>query len=256
MNRIKAHSVELAYELVGDAEPTIIIVPQWFLSSRSMRASALVRALGRHHRLLVYDRRGTGESDKPGPPYSAARDARDLAGLVDALALDGVVLLGHGVRGSHVAMNYAGHFPQAVRALICLGATPRWSRSPEWPYGIDEHAWEAAFGDLHERDDPPPGASIAMKDDWEAAGHDAARDILQHTHDEDLRPFLPKVTPPTLVIHMQGDELVPFEAARWLADSLPNGVLEVFDAPRGIPFRAHEELAEHIEEFLRVAAGA
>jgi pimeloyl-ACP methyl ester carboxylesterase len=101
--------------------------------------------------------------------------------------------------------------------------------------------------------EPPPGASIAMEQDWEASGPEAARDILLKTRDEDLRPFLPKVTPPALVIHMKGDRIVPFEAARWLAESLPNGVLEEFDAPREIPFRGHAELAEHIEEFLRVA---
>ena len=53
-----------------------------------------------------------------------------------------------------------------------------------------------------------------------------------------------------LVLHLKGDGLVPFDAARWLAESLPNGTLEVFDAPREIPMRAHEELASHIEEWL------
>jgi len=243
----------IAYEFIGEGDPPIVVVPQWFLSSQSMRASALMRALSAEHRLLLYDRRGTGESDKPGPPYSSARDARDLAGLLEALGITEAIVLGHGVRGSQVAMNYAGHFPQTVRALICLGGTPRWGRGPEWPYGIDENAWDEAFGYLSATEDPPPGASIAMKQDWEATGRAAARDILERTHTEDLRHFLPKVVAPTLVIHMKGDELVPFEAARWLAESLPNGVLEEFDAPREIPLRAHEELARHIEEFLRVA---
>ena len=253
MQRVQAHSVELAYATTGEGDPTIVVVPQWFLSSRSMGASALVRALAARHRVLLYDRRGTGSSETPGPPYSTARDSRDLAGMSDALCLDDVVLLGHGVRGSQVALHYAGHFPQRVRAVICLGGTPRWAAGPEWPYGLDESTWQEAFGYLETSEEPPPGASLHMREDWEACGREAARDILQHTHDEDLRPFLPKVTPPTLVVHMKGDELVPFEAARWLAESLPNGVLEVFDAPREIPFRAHEELAAHIDEFLRVS---
>lgn len=252
MERVRSHDTELAYAYTGEGEPTIVVVPQWFLSSRSMGSSALVRALAARHRILLYDRRGTGSSDKPGPPYSTARDSRDLAGMADALGLDGFVLLGHGVRGSQVALHYAGHFPQKVRAVICLGGTARWAAGPEWPYGIDEISWEAAFGMLETGDEPPPGASIAMREDWEAAGVEAARDILQRTRDEDLRHFLPKVTPPTLVLHMKGDRFVPFEAARWLAESLPNGVLDEFDAPRDIPFRAHEELAAHIEEFLRV----
>jgi len=253
MNRVKAHDIELAWDELGSGEPAILVVPQWFLSSRSMRASALVRRLAEQHRILLYDRRGTGASDKPGPPYTTARDSRDLAGMFEALSLDGVVMLGHGVRGSQVAMHFAGHFPKLVRAIICIGGTPRWRAGAEWPYGLNDGAWDAAFGKLESSNEPPPGASLAMNEDWEAAGREGALDILVHTRDEDLRHFLPKVTPPTLIVHMREDRLVPFEAAQWLAESLPHGVLEVFDAPREIPFHAHEELADHIEEFLRTA---
>jgi pimeloyl-ACP methyl ester carboxylesterase len=253
MKRVTAHEIELAYDELGTGDPSILVVPQWFLSSRSMRASALVRRLAGAHRVLVYDRRGTGSSDKPGPPYTTARDSRDLAGMFDALGLEDIVLLGHGVRGSQVAMHFAGHFPGRVRAIVCIGGTPRWRAGPEWPYGINDGAWDAAFGALESSDAPPPGASLAMNEDWEACGRDAALDILKRTRDEDLRHFLPKVTPPTLIVHMREDRLVPFEAAQWLAESLPHGVLEMFDAPREIPFHAHEELADHIEEFLRTA---
>lgn len=255
MNRARCHDLEIAYDFVGEDDPTIVVVPQWFLSSRSMRASALVRRLAGSHRVLLYDRRGTGASDKPGPPYSTARDSRDLGALLEQLALDGVVLLGHGVRGSQVAMHVAGHFPERVRAVICLGGTPRWAAGPEWPYGITEQAWEEAFGSLERMEREPPGASIAMREDWEAAGREAAMDILLRTRDEDMRNWLNRVTVPTLVVHLAGDALVPFEAARWLAESLPQGVLELFDAPRSIPFHAHEQLADHLEEFLATAAG-
>jgi pimeloyl-ACP methyl ester carboxylesterase len=252
VHRVRAHSIELAVEEFGSGEPPILVVPQWFLSSRSMRSSALVRRLGEQHRMILYDRRGTGDSEKPGPPYTVARDSRDLAALTEALSLEGLVVLGMGVRGSLVALHFAGHFPQRVAAIVSLGGTPRWGAGPEWPYGISDDAWQRAFADLGNRtaDDPPPGASLAMHEDWRACGPDAAMDILVRTRDEDLRPFLRKVTPPTLVIHLRGDEVVPFEAARWLADSLPNGTLELFDAPREIPFHAPEELATHIEEFL------
>jgi pimeloyl-ACP methyl ester carboxylesterase len=250
MKRVLAHSVELACDEVGAGEPPILVIPQWFLSSRSMRASALVRRLAERHRVVLYDRRGTGESDKPGPPYSTGRDSRDIAGLVESLALSGFVALGHGVRGSQLALHYAGHFPQTVRAVVCIGGTPRWAAGPEWPYGLSAEAWERAFGALERSEEPPAGASIAMRTDWEAAGREAALDILRRTRDEDLRPFLRKVTPPVLVVHLRGDELVPFEAARWLAESLPKGTLEIFDAPRTVPLAAHEKLADHIEEFL------
>ena len=254
MERLKAHNIEIAYDVLGEGDPAFIAVPQWFLSSRSMRASALVRRISEKHRVLVYDRRGTGESEKPGPPYTTARDSRDLGAMVESLGLSDVVVLGMGIRGSHVALHFTGHFPQLVRALVCVGGTPRLASGPEWPYGVGEGAWEKAFGDLETRDDPPPGASIAMREDWTAAGRETAIDILSHTREEDLRPFLRKITPPTLVIHLSGDPLVPFEAARWLAESLPNGTLELFDAGREVPFNAPGELAEHIDTFLATVA--
>lgn len=255
MRRAKVFDLEIAWDEVGAGDPAFVVVPQWYLSSRSMRASALVRKLAERHRVILYDRRGTGESDRPGPPYSTARDSRDLGGLVDAVGLDGSVALGMGVRGSQVALHFAGHFPQKVRAVVCVGGTPRWGAGPEWPYGIGEEAWLRAFGDLEGRTDeePPPGASLALEADWRACGHAAALDILERTRTEDLRNFLPKITPPALVIHLAGDRLVPFEAARWLAESLPHGTLEVFQAPRTVPFTAPEELASHIEEFLATA---
>jgi pimeloyl-ACP methyl ester carboxylesterase len=248
--RVQAHNISLAYSFVGDGAPTIVVVPQWFLSSRSMRASALVRALAEKHRVLLYDRRGTGSSDKPGPPYTTGRDSRDLAAMVDALDLRDFVVLGMGIRGSQVALHFTGHFPGIVSAAICVGGTPRIAAGPEWPYGLSEAAWQRAFGDLEGREDPPTGASFAMREDWAAAGRDAAIDILAHTREEDLRHFLHKITPPTLVIHLSGDPLVPFEAARWLAESLPHGTLELFDAGRDVPFNAPAELASHIEDFL------
>jgi pimeloyl-ACP methyl ester carboxylesterase len=251
MDRVRAHDLELAYDVIGSGDPPVVVIPQWFLSSKSMRASALVRRLAEHHRVVLYDRRGTGASDKPGPPYTTARDSRDLGAMVGGMGLNGMVVLGMGIRGSQVALHFTGHFPQLVRAVICIGGTPRLSAGPEWPYGITEAAWQKAFGDLETRDEPPPGASIAMRDDWNAAGKDAAADILAHTRDEDLRHFLAKITPPTLVIHLSGDPLVPFDAARWLAESLPHGTLELFEAGRDVPFNAPAELADHIDEFLR-----
>lgn len=250
MERVRAHNTEIAYDFVGEGDPTFLVIPQWFLSSRSMRASALVRRLAEKHRVLLYDRRGTGSSDKPGPPYTVARDSRDLGAMFEALHLRDIVVLGMGIRGSQVALHFTGHFPQFVRAAVMIGGTPRLAAGPEWPYGITEAAWQKAFGDLETRDEPPPGASFAMREDWSATGKEAAIDILVHTRDEDLRAFLRKITPPTLVIHLSGDPLVPFEAARWLAESLPAGTLELFEAGREVPFAAPAEAADHIESFL------
>ena len=256
-----ASGIALGWQELGAGEPTIVAVAQWFLSSRSAAASPFVHALARRHRVVLYDRRGTGASDKPGPPYTSARDAKDLAGLADAVGLEGFALVGLGVRGSQVALTYAGHFPERVRCLVCIGGTPKWSASPEWPYGIAAGTFHTAFAATPPDPAVAPGEpgddatlAAAMRADWVDAGVAAANDMLHRTLDEDLRPFLRRVTPPTLVVHLRGDVLVSFEAARWLAESLPAGHLEVFESPRGVPLRAPEELAGHIEEFLTLVS--
>ncbi len=257
MRRIKVHDVELAWDEMGSGDSPVLVVPQWFLSSRSVRVSPLVAELARRHRIVLYDRRGTGASDKPGPPYSTGRDARDLAALIEGLGLDGLTLLGLGVRGSQVALNYAGHFPGHVRRLVLIGGTPKWSASAEWPYGVPAGTWHSAFAAWQQSLGEPPGLpendptmADAMRADWRDTGVDAAIDMLNRTLDEDLRPFLKKVVAPTLVVHLRKDPLVSLEAAQWLADSLAAGTLAVFDAPREVPMRSPAGVAAMIEEFL------
>jgi pimeloyl-[acyl-carrier protein] methyl ester esterase len=260
VQQVQAHSVKIAWREIGAGDPPFVVVPQWFLSSRSLAVSPLITTLANRHRMVLYDRRGTGESEKPGPPYTAARDSRDLAGLVEGLGLDRFVALGLGVRGSQVALNYAGHFPERVHALVTIGGTPKWSASAEWPYGIAAGTYHKAFATvLQDAGGPPalpedPALAEAMRADWADTGAGAATDILARTLDEDLRPFLRKVSSAALVIHLRDDPLVSFEAARWLADSLANGQLEVFEATRAVPLQSPGELAAHIEEFLATVA--
>ena len=67
--------------------------------------------------MIVYDRRGTGASDKPGPPYTTARDSRDLAGMFDSLGLNGVVLLGQNASADVLAAG----FRDAAASGTCRG---------------------------------------------------------------------------------------------------------------------------------------
>jgi pimeloyl-ACP methyl ester carboxylesterase len=259
VERARVNDVEIAWTQLGSGDPPIVVVPQWFLSSRSAAVSPLVTMLAERHRLILYDRRGTGASSKPGPPYNAARDARDLVALLGEIESSRVVLLGLGVRGTHVALHVAGQIPDRIHAVVCIGGTPKWAASAEWPYGIQAGTFHKAFEIGAGAAEPPglppddPVLAGAMREDWSAAAPHAI-DILNHTLDEDLRPFLSRVVSPTLIVHLRGDPLVQFEAARWLAESLPGGQLEVFDAGRDVPLRAPEELAKHIEEFVAVSA--
>ncbi|MBI2460562.1 MAG: alpha/beta hydrolase [Candidatus Rokubacteria bacterium] len=80
---------------------------------------SLAEALSPAHRLLAYDLRGRGDSDKPASGYSLAHHTADLAGLLSAWGLERAVLAGHSL-GAHIAVSFAHHHPERVEKLILV----------------------------------------------------------------------------------------------------------------------------------------
>src|SRR5437879_2128188 len=74
-------------------------------------------ALGRSHRLIAYDLRGRGDSDKPPTGYSLAHHAADLLGLLDRFGLDRAILMGHSL-GAHIGVRFATLHPERVAKLV------------------------------------------------------------------------------------------------------------------------------------------
>ncbi len=95
---------------------------------------AFADGLARDHRVIAYDLRGRGDSDKPEHGYSIAIHAEDLAKLIDAWGIERPIVLGHSL-GGFVALYFAAYYPDKLSKVILVdaGATPFWKTADERP---------------------------------------------------------------------------------------------------------------------------
>lgn len=114
MPTTRTNSVDLYYELCGSGEPLVLVHGSWI---DHHTWDAVVPLLSRTHRVLVFDRRGHGRSERPAGQGSIAEDADDVAGLIEALELGPAHLAGSSWGGSIVLWT-AARWPDLVRSAI------------------------------------------------------------------------------------------------------------------------------------------
>ena len=116
----------------GEQGPPIIFVHG--LTANAFCFQAFADDLARDHRILAYDLRGRGDSDKPESGYNIPTHAADLAELIDKLGLDRPVVAGHSL-GAFIGLYFAAHYPEKLRKLILIdaGAPLEWKTAEEQP---------------------------------------------------------------------------------------------------------------------------
>ena len=119
MPTIQANNITIYYELHGPAGAPVLVLNNGILMNAAASWVFQTPALSRHYRLLQYDCRGQGQSDRPDGPYTMALHAADLAALLDALAIDRAHIAGASY-GGEVAQAFALAHPARVRSLILM----------------------------------------------------------------------------------------------------------------------------------------
>ena len=267
MSTISNGSVTLHVEDSGGEGRPVVLVHGWPLSGASW--SQQVPALtGAGYRVVTYDRRGFGESDKPGDAsrYDYDTLTGDLAAVVDGLDLTDATLVGFSMGGGEVARYLGAHGSDRIRSAVFASAIPPClALDAEHPDGALDDDTVAGYQSALEAD--PRGfldgfTRTFFSADGELkvsdAQHQAALDLgLQadvHAARECIRSWttdftgdLAKVTVPTLVIHGDSDGIVPFEkSGERTAQAVAGSELHVV---RGGP---HGINTSHAEEFNRV----
>lgn len=119
MTRVTVKDVSLAVaEWPGPARGPAVVCVHGLTANHTCWAS-VADALSPAHRLIAYDLRGRGESDKPGTGYSLAQHGEDLLGLLDHLGLRKAILVGHSL-GAHIAVRFAAVHPERVAKLVLV----------------------------------------------------------------------------------------------------------------------------------------
>lgn len=265
MSVAKVGDINLYYEVHGKGEPLVLIMGYrashigWFL---------IQDKLASEHRVIVFDNRGTGQSDKPEIPYTTKMMAADVTGLLDELGIGAANVFGHSM-GGMIAQEFALNYPDRLNTLILGGTTCGGSRAvpptaetmaflfdPELAKLPAEAriratipwAWNKEFVEnspaiierfvaLALEYPTPPQATVSQQN-------------VLLTHDTYDR--LPDIKAPTLVIAGSEDRLVPFDNSKLLASRIPNAKVAIIENAGHEYFDDSEEKASKIIlDFLR-----
>jgi pimeloyl-ACP methyl ester carboxylesterase/class 3 adenylate cyclase len=265
----RSGDLRIAYQVIGDGPIDLVWAPgylshleqnQWWPSY-----AHLLERLSSFSRLIIFDRRGAGLSDRILSLGSFEELLDDITAVLDAASSERAALFGGAESGPMCAL-YAATFPERVSALIFGASYPRRTIAPGFPWGFDAERQEDVLASYDARWGTPSfgvrSLAPSLADDerfreWHAqacrfAGTPASAVAwFRITMDIDVRDVLPAIRVPTLVLHRTGDRVVPVEAGRYLAEHIPGAKLVELPGDDHYPFSGdYEPFLEEIEEFL------
>jgi pimeloyl-ACP methyl ester carboxylesterase len=264
--------VRIAYACTGDGPP-LVKAANWLnhleLDWTGPVWGALFHGLSRQHRLVRYDERGNGLSDWDVEDLSFDAFVADLETVVDTVGLDRFPLLGIS-QGCAVSIEYAARHPQRVSHLILLGgyaagwrhtADAAEAEQREAVITLVEHGWgqdNPAYRQIFSQTFMPSATPEEI--DWfnefqrQTASPANAVRFLEAFSSIDVRPRLPEIRCPTLVLHARGDQRIPMAMGIELASAIRGARLVTLETDNHIPLSREPALArivEGITAFLR-----
>jgi pimeloyl-ACP methyl ester carboxylesterase len=228
--------------------------------------------LARFSRLILFDKRGTGLSDRVPRDELPSLEERmdDVLAVLEAARSERAAVMGNSEGGS-LAVLYAATYPDRVAALVTTGifAKRRWS--PDYPWAEKPEDRERYIEELEERwgsdsdidriapsaaRDPAFSKRLATYFRQSASPGDAAA-LLRMNTDIDVRDVLPTIRVPTLILHRTGDLDSKVEEGRWIADRIPGAKFVELPGDDHLPWVGDQDsVLDEVERFLtgRLAA--
>jgi class 3 adenylate cyclase len=228
----------LAYQVVGGSGPDLLLVPGSVSHLEVLwdepRVSRFLRRFAAFCRLIIMDPRGLGLSDRLTEIPTMEERVGDLLSVLDATESERATLFGNADTGPPCVAAAVSH-PERVGGLVLCGTYAKASWSDDYPWGWTEEEW----ADFRERVKDHWGTTEreetvapSMADDqaflqWEAtlmrlgASPRAVLQLGEMTKTVDVRPLLPQIAVPTLVMHRIGDRINEVDHGRYLADRIP-----------------------------------
>ena len=265
MPEVTASDIAIHYETVGEGETILLIAGLGACAKVWFRQ---IPYLSRSYRVLAFDNRGAGASDKPDVPYSMEMLAGDTAVLLDALGIGTAHVYGVSM-GGMIAQELALRYPERVSSLVlgcttCGGDERILPSTETLAFLLDPDRWERLAPDERTRASLPFNLSqafiegnpelieqyVAMvaESSPPAYAYFRQREAVS-AHDTCDR--LPLISVPTLVISGSVDRQVPAENSSLLASRIPGAELVILEGMgHGFFIEAAEEASEAILDFL------
>jgi class 3 adenylate cyclase len=266
----RSGTVNIAYQVVGDGPRDLVYVGGWVTHLESGWDEPLLarfrRRLASFSRLILFDKRGTGMSDRVPDANLPTLEERmdDVRAVMDAVGSERAALFGHS-EGASMATLFAATYPQRTTALVTFGAFACRLRNPEYPWAPTREEREHLY-EIIERD---WGGDVDMSDLAPSMAHDegfrrrlstyvrlsaspgAALALARMNSEIDVRNVLPAIRVPTLILHRTGDRDSNIEEGRYIAARIPDAKFLELPGPDHLPWVGDQgEVVDEIEEFL------
>jgi class 3 adenylate cyclase len=266
--------VSIAYQVHGEGPLDLVFVPG-FVSHLELLwevppVARFFRRLSSFARLIMFDKREQGLSDRTGRPPTLEDSMDDLQAVLAATGSERPALFGIS-EGGPMSMLFAATHPERVSSLILYGTYARMSRAPDFPQGVTEIAFDRWRERIHREWGGPAGMdlwapSVAGDPSFErwwsrllrqGTSPSGAADLMDLYREIDVRPALPAIDVPTLVIHRAGDKLVPAFHGHYLAEGIPSArYVELEGDDHLWVIGDQDAILDEAEEFLVGSRGA
>jgi pimeloyl-ACP methyl ester carboxylesterase len=260
----KSGDVSIAFQIVGDGPFDLVFAPG-FVSNleygwEEPTLESFYRRLASFCRLIIFDKRGTGLSDRVSGVPDLETRMDDVRAIMDAAGSERAAVLGYS-EGAAMAALFAATYPERTPALVLYGSFLS-SRTGGRARGMQLEEVERRWGtpdycDELLREDAPSLAGDADFGRWYAtrlrlgASPAAAVVLLKMARDTDARSILPSIRVPTLVLHRTGDRTCNIENARYAAEHVPDAVYVELEGQDHLPWVGDSEaISREIRAFL------
>jgi class 3 adenylate cyclase/pimeloyl-ACP methyl ester carboxylesterase len=268
----RSDDVNIAYQVTGDGPFDLVLVPGFFshleIDWEHPEHARFLDRLGSFARLIRFDKRGTGLSDRGVglPDYEARMD--DVRVVMDAVGSEQAALFGYS-EGGPMCILFAATYPARTRALALYATYAKRSDpdsdypwAPTWEERVETAAeLERTWGENVSLSTMIPRADPAMAEWFHRRGRaslspSGARDLILMNSKADVRGVLPSVQCPTLVLHRTGDLDADVEGGRYIAKCISSAQFVELPGDVHVPWVDMDPILDEVEEFLTGARPA
>ncbi|HEY0492940.1 MAG TPA: alpha/beta fold hydrolase, partial [Candidatus Dormibacteraeota bacterium] len=262
--------VSIAYQVLGDGPRDLVWVPGWISHVEAAwdepTMARFFTRLASFSRLILFDKRGTGLSDRVSEDRLPTLEQRmdDVRSVCDAAGSERAALFGVS-EGAPMCLLFAATYPVRTTSVVLFGGYARRQQTSGYPWGASaaEHAtflteiereWGGPVG-LAARA-PSKLSDARFRENWArylrmGASPSAVLALTQMNAEIDVRPILKTVRVPTLVLHRSGDRVIPVEAGRYLAEQIDAASFVELGGNDHLPWIGDvDAVLGEIEEFL------
>ncbi|MBV9280518.1 MAG: adenylate/guanylate cyclase domain-containing protein [Chloroflexi bacterium] len=264
----RSGDVNIAYQVLGAGPPDLVLVPGWIshleYAWEEPRLAHFYRRLASFARLILFDKRGTGLSDRVGELPTLERRMDDVRAVMDAAGSERAAIFGISEGGPMSAL-FAATYPERTAALVLYGVYAKRGRTSDYPWAPSRDEMNRWFRQIEREWGGGLGLDVfapSVADDegfkrWYGtylrlgASPGAALAAARMNAGIDVRAILSSVRVPTLVLHRSGDRAVSRAEGRYVADRIPGAGFVELPGSDHIPWVGDADaLLDEVQEFL------